>query len=71
MAYMGKESKKWVLSHFSRVWLFVTLWTVARQAPLSVGMDTCINDSCGYTPETNTTLQINYTPMIFILNLVF
>ena len=25
------------LSHFSPVWLFVTLWTVARQAPLSVG----------------------------------
>ena len=27
----------WVLSHFSRVWLFVTLWTVACQAPLSMG----------------------------------
>ena len=26
-----------VLSCFSRVWLIVTLWTVARQAPLSVG----------------------------------
>ena len=26
-----------MLSHFSRVWLFVTLWTVAHQAPLSVG----------------------------------
>ena len=26
-----------VLSHFSRVQLFETLWTVARQAPLSVG----------------------------------
>ena len=26
-----------VLSHFSRVWLFATLWTVAQQAPLSVG----------------------------------
>ena len=25
------------LSHFSRVWLFVTLWTVAQQAPLSMG----------------------------------
>ena len=25
-----------VLSHFSRVWLFTTLWTVAHQAPLSV-----------------------------------
>ena len=23
---------------FSRVWLFVTLWTVARQAPLSMGI---------------------------------
>ena len=26
-----------VLSHFSRVRCFVTLWTVARQAPLSMG----------------------------------
>ena len=26
-----------VLSRFSRVQLFATLWTVARQAPLSVG----------------------------------
>ena len=25
-----------VLSHFSRVQLFVTLWTVAYQAPLSM-----------------------------------
>ena len=26
-----------VLSHFSRVWLFATLWTVAHQAPLPTG----------------------------------
>ena len=26
-----------VLSRFNRVWLFATLWTVARQAPLSMG----------------------------------
>ena len=26
-----------VLSHFSRVWPFATPWTVARQAPLSMG----------------------------------
>ena len=26
-----------VLSHFSRVWLCATLWTAARQAPLSMG----------------------------------
>ena len=25
-----------MLSHFSRVWLFATLWTIARQAPLSM-----------------------------------
>ena len=25
-----------VLSHFSHVWLFATLWTIARQAPLSM-----------------------------------
>ena len=27
----------WVLSHFSHVWLLVTLWTVACQASLSMG----------------------------------
>ena len=27
----------WVLSHFSRVRLFTTLWSVARRAPLSMG----------------------------------
>ena len=26
-----------VLSHFNRVWLFTTPWTIARQAPLSMG----------------------------------
>ena len=26
-----------LLSCFSRVWLFATLWTIARQAPLSTG----------------------------------
>ena len=26
-----------MLSHFSHVWLFATLWTIARQAPLSMG----------------------------------
>ena len=33
-------SSKWhvcMLSHFTRVWLFVTLWTAARQSPLSMG----------------------------------
>ena len=27
----------WVFSHFNHVQLFVTLWTVALQAPLSMG----------------------------------
>ena len=27
----------WMLSHFSHVHLFSTLWTIARQAPLSMG----------------------------------
>ena len=32
-------SKQWCvqISHFSHVQLFVTLWTVAHQAPLSIG----------------------------------
>ena len=28
----------WVLSRFSHVWLSATLWTVAHQAPLSMGI---------------------------------
>ena len=38
-----KYSRLWVhvcactLSHFSRVWLFAILWTIARQAPLCMG----------------------------------
>ena len=31
------DEKAVLLSHFSRVWLFVTLWTTACQAPLSMG----------------------------------
>ena len=27
-----------VLSHFSHVWLFAALWTIARQPPLSLGL---------------------------------
>ena len=27
-----------MLSHFSRIWLFATLWTIALQAPLSMGI---------------------------------
>ena len=36
-AYMWNLEKWYVLSCFSHVQLFVTLWTVARQAPLSMG----------------------------------
>ena len=34
---MKAEMRACTLSRFSRVWLFVTPWTVARQAPLSMG----------------------------------
>ena len=34
----GKEYG--VLSHFSCVWLFVTLWTIVSQAPLTMGLST-------------------------------
>ena len=37
-----------VLSRFSRVWLFVTPWTVARQAPLSMGFSR--QDYCSGLP---------------------
>ena len=32
-----REETVYILSRFSRVWLFETPWTVAHQAPLSVG----------------------------------
>ena len=38
-----------MLSHFSRVWLFATLWTVTCQAPLSMGFsrqEDCSGLSC-------------------------
>ena len=36
--YMWTYLYAYVLSHFSRVWLFVTIWTIAHQSPLSVGI---------------------------------
>ena len=36
--YMTFKLRAWVLSHFSRVRLFATLWTVAHQAALSMGL---------------------------------
>ena len=33
----NRDVVPWVLSRFSNVWFFVTLWTVACQAPLSMG----------------------------------
>ena len=35
--FAGEENLVLVLSRFSCVWLFATLWTVAHQAPLSMG----------------------------------
>ena len=37
-----------MLSHFSCVWLFATLWTIAHQAPLSMGFSTVVG--CHATP---------------------
>ena len=39
MLVLAKSRWRWSESvcHFSRVWLFVTPWTVAHQAPLSMG----------------------------------
>ena len=33
----SQRTHAWVLSHFSRAWLFATPWTAAGQAPLSLG----------------------------------
>lgn len=38
VGFLPEDRHAWVLSCFSRVWLFATLWTVAHQAPLSVGV---------------------------------
>ena len=32
----GPGVRAWVLSRFGHIWLFVTLWTIAHQAPLSM-----------------------------------
>ena len=37
LTYCGAPMLLLLLSHFSRVRLFVTLWTVSHQAPLSMG----------------------------------
>ena len=34
---MSSMNSMCMLSHFSRVWLFATAWTVTRQTPLSMG----------------------------------
>ena len=34
---LSLEAYMWVVSHFSCVWLFAILWTIACQAPLSMG----------------------------------
>ena len=48
-----------VLSHFSRVWLFVTPWTVAHQAPLSMAFSrqewVAISSSRGSSQPRNQT----------------
>ena len=36
-SYLDFEPQAWVLHCFSLIWLFVTIWTVALQAPLSMG----------------------------------
>ena len=36
--YLGSKQGVCVLSHFSCVWLFVIPWTIACQAPLSMGL---------------------------------
>ena len=38
LVYFIKQENVCMLSHFSHVQLFVTLWTVACQAPLSMGI---------------------------------
>ena len=38
---------------FSRVWLSATLWTVAHQAPLSMGMFTTLLNLCVEAPASN------------------
>ena len=57
-----------MLSHFSRVRLFVTPWTVARQAPLSMGWTflarirqwVTMPSSCGSSPPRDETASSAY-----------
>ena len=59
-----------VLTHFSHVQLFVTLWTVACQAPLSMGVSrqeywsglTC--PPPGDLPQSRDQIQVSYISCI-------
>ena len=48
-AHLGRQFYLYcyVLSHFSCVWLCATLWTVARQAPLSMGFSRQVGSGSG------------------------
>ena len=59
-----------VVSHFSRVWLFVTPWTVAHQAPLSRGFSRqeywtgLLCPPPGNFPDPGVELNISYSPTL-------
>ena len=68
-----------VLSDFSRVWLFVTPWTVAHQAPVSMGFSRqeywsglpCPPPGDLPDPELNQQPSVSYTSKRFFLLFVF
>ena len=58
-----------VLSCFSRVWLFATLWTIAYQVPLSMGFSTEEYWSGLPCPPPGDLLALGIEPMSLLMHL--
>ena len=61
--YLGCHQCVCLHSHFSPVQLFVTLWTVARQAPQSMGFPRQVYSSGLPLPPSEDPPQIGMEPM--------
>ena len=56
----------WLLSHFSCVWIFKTLWTVAHQAPLSMGFPGKILDWISMPSSRESSRPRDWTQVFYV-----
>ena len=79
VSYKQKEKRKdfqivhiYMLSHFSRVRLFTTPWTVAYQAPLSMGFSRqeYWSGSLGPSPDVGSNLHLIMPPALQVCSLL-